>query len=73
MDKLHIRDCYAQLRSIRRLICQLTDDIGDLAATGHVDISVREEFATMSDSITDIESKLHGYQARLLALSHGDK
>jgi hypothetical protein len=31
LDRNAIRDCYAQVRSIRRLMLQLADDLGDLS------------------------------------------
>lgn len=70
MDKLHIRDCHTQLRSIRRLILQLSDDLGDLTV-GRGDDDLRAELGEMQDAITEAEHKMHGFQARLEKLSRG--
>lgn len=68
MDRFYIRDCYTQLRSIRRLILQLSDDLGDLTV-GRGDDALRAELGEMQDAITDAEHKMHAFQGRLEKLS----
>lgn len=62
LDKSLVRDCYAQTRSIRRLMLQLADDLGDLSAA-HTDMPMFEQW---SDALTDMEHKLHVMQEALL-------
>jgi hypothetical protein len=68
IDKNHVRDCYAQLRSIRRLMAQVTDDLGDLSLAEARD-GTGSFFAESSDALTDMEYKLHGMQEKLEKLS----
>lgn len=62
IDKQLVRDCYAQTRSIRRLMLQLTDDLGDLSAA-HTDVPMFEQW---SDALADMEHRLHVMQEALL-------
>ncbi len=65
-DPLYIRDCYAQIKAVRRIMLTLCDDLGDLAA--HTDDPAFEQAADECDAI---EGKLHTLQNRLEAASRG--
>ncbi len=63
-DLLYIRDCYAQIQAVRRIMLMLCDDLGDLAA--HTDDPAFEQAA---DECVESEAKLHKLQERLEAAS----
>lgn len=67
--KANIRDVSIQLRSLRRILLQLQDDLGDVSIDSALSKEVRAELETMNDSTADMEHELHKYQERLLDLS----
>lgn len=72
LNPLHIRDCYAQVRNVRRILLQLSDDLGDAAITRDPDVYEQTKLLdSCSDKIADIEHELHGMQEALLQLSNG--
>ena len=58
-DPLYVRDCYAQIKAARRVLNQLNDDLGDLAAH-----TADKAFETMADECVVIEARLHLFQER---------
>lgn len=64
-DKRLIRDCYAQVRSIRRLMLQLADNLGDLSVAEARDKPGESSMSAMSDALTDMEHRLHQMQDAL--------
>lgn len=70
VQKLMARDCHQQFRSIRRLLLQLQDDLGDLAANARGEATLRAELEALSDWVVEVETRAQAAQDRLSALSY---
>jgi hypothetical protein len=70
---LYMRDVYAQLKSLRRVLNATLDDMGDLTLNRNLADDVGHEIGELQDALTDIECKLHKMQERFAELSRGDK
>lgn len=68
-DPLMIRDCHQQLRSIRRLLNAVIDDLGDCSANCEAGSDLGALFTRMQDTCTDFEAASHGFQETLAHLS----
>jgi hypothetical protein len=64
VDRMYVRDCYQQVKSIRRLVLALTDDIGDLSLA-----DMTEVMEPIQDKLTDFENWLNTVQTQLETLS----
>jgi hypothetical protein len=67
IDPIAVRDCYQQVKSVRRLVNALTDDLGDLSMS-HPDRSL---FEASHIKLADFERWLHSLQAELEVISRG--
>ncbi len=70
-ERLHLRDCYAQVRAVRRLLGQLEDDLGDLT----LELRRKETKAECEavgeaqDTVTELSERLSAVQERLNGLA----
>lgn len=64
-----IRDAHQQLRSVRRLLCVVIDDLGDLSVNCDPGSDLGAFFSRVQDACSDFEASAHQYQEKLAALS----
>lgn len=69
VDKLYVRDCFQQAKTIHRLMLVLCDDLGDLSADRDAD----KAFGEFSDLVCELESKMQAMRGKLEELSRGSK
>lgn len=68
INLLYVRDCYSNVRSIRRLMLTLIDELGDLS---YQEAGSQKFFEETCDQISDMEHKLHELQQKLEKMSEG--
>ena len=69
INLLRVRDCYSSVRSIRQLMLNLIDNLGDLSCQ---EASTGEKFFEQtSEQISDMEYALHQIQLKLEKMSEG--
>lgn len=65
MADSHIRDCYQQVKTVRRLLLILQDDLGDMTISRQLDSAKREAYGKLCDRVCEFEAELHKAQAWL--------
>lgn len=70
MKLLWIRDCHQQAKTIRKMLLDLADDLGDLTNQLNPEDLVKM-FEESSDNVIEFEAYLNKLQDKLELLSHG--